>query len=183
MYNIKYFIQYFWIIQAKLDLVHRRTDANCIHWKDNSPKPGEQLTPAWKSQWIKSSVSMICNRIASDSKPLGQVKSDRCQRLKVSVLIPKNCAKFVIFLVFFIIPLSLYDPYCGKKMRMYCCTSILLITLCVNAHFDLICTHKQILEGGPKVKSDKCDHIRRFLAHDFQWLVSCPKPLGAIMSE
>ena len=27
----------------KLDLVHRKTDANCIHRKDNAPKPLEPI--------------------------------------------------------------------------------------------------------------------------------------------
>ena len=30
--------------KRKLDLAHRRTDANCIHRKDNAPKPLVPIT-------------------------------------------------------------------------------------------------------------------------------------------
>ena len=30
---------HFYYISKKLDLAHRKTDANCIHRKDNAPKP------------------------------------------------------------------------------------------------------------------------------------------------
>ena len=42
VFYIYYFIQN--KTSPKLDLAHRRTDANCIHRKDNAPKPLVPIT-------------------------------------------------------------------------------------------------------------------------------------------
>ena len=59
----------------KLDLSHRRTDANCIHQKENSPKPLKHHLalekPKVKSNHIKRFLAHDSYRLVWHCKPLG----------------------------------------------------------------------------------------------------------------